>query len=202
MSFSNMFGKVTGAAVLVGGLTACGTTAPVNTTRYEAANSNQVVKIDRCADNGFHVAEANSYNMAQVQQNNRNSSRFNTPLNGLFVNTGVSSQLLNTANGSFIIQYPRSFQVNNEVFSKLAGAVVGGGIGSGYGRVVGAVFGVAVLAPIFESVSDKLTEPSRREKHVQLAECISDLYALNGGRGASRLSGPEFIGNPGPRPRY
>lgn len=206
MDYSNVFTKVTGAGLLVAGLAGCGTVAPtVNQTTYEPAVSNNVVKIDRCAENGFHVAQANSFNMAQVQQNNQNNRRALNSNNLLllpFVNTGISSQLLYTANGPYIIQYPSSFRVNNEIFSKLAGGVIGAGIGGGYGRVVGAVFGIGVLGPIFESVSNKLSGPAEIQKHIKLAECISDTLALNGGAGISPVGGRGFIGNPGPRPRY
>jgi hypothetical protein len=205
VTYSNTFTKLAGAGVLVVGLAGCGTVSPpINQTVHEPAVSNNVVKISRCAENGFHVAQANAYNMAQVQQNNQNNRRglnYNNPLLAPFANTGISSQLLYTANGPFIIQYPKSFTVNNEVFSKLAGGVVGAGIGGGYGRVVGAVLGVGILGPIFESVSDKLSGPGDVQKHIKLAECVSDVIAMNGGAGVSPIGGRGFTGNPGPRPR-
>lgn len=211
MSYSSIFGKAAGAVVLVGGLTACGS-FPVNKSEYVPANPNQVVAIDRCADNGFHVAPANSYNMAQVQQN-RNYNRYGGNLFNSFANNGgISSQLINTANGPYIIQYPKSFGIDSGVFNTLAGAVTGGAIGNSLGgnwaTAVGAVVGATVLSPVIEYVTDKVAEPSRREKHFRLAECISDLKASNGGYGRPQYGGDQYNGgggyfgnNPPPRPR-
>jgi hypothetical protein len=210
VTYSNTFTKRAGAALLVVGATVvlpgCSTTPePVNQTVHEPAVSDKVVKISRCAENGFHVAQANAYNMGQVQQNFPN---YRAPISSLPIipigGGGISSQLLYTANSTFIIQYPKAFTVNNEIFSKLAGAVVGAGIGGGYGRVVGATLGVAVLGPIFEAVSDKLSGPAEIQKHIKLAECISDLAALNGGLVQGPASDRAFIrGVPvQPRPRW
>jgi hypothetical protein len=206
VTYSNTFTKLAGAGVLVAGLAGCGTVSPpINQTVHEPAVSNNVVKISRCAENGFHVAQANAYNMAQVQQNNQNirGLNYNNPLLAPFANTGISSQLLYTGNGPMIIQYPKSFRVNNEIFSKLAGGFAGGSIGGGYGRVVGAIFGVGVLGPLFESAADKLSGPAEIQKHIKLAECVSDTLAINGGPGLAPAGGERgYIGNPGPRPRY
>lgn len=210
MTYSNMFARTAGAGVLVAGLVGCGSlpiSESVNTTVRVPAVTDQNVQINRCVQNGFHFAQANAYNMGQVQQQNGNYSpyRYNNhnPLGNLFGNTGVSSQQLDTKNGSIIIQYPSSFRVNQEIFSKLAGGLIGAGIGGGYGRIVGATFGVAVLGPVFEAVSQKLTGPAEIEKHMKLAECVSDLLAINGGPATGTGFNPPGrpMGPAVPRPR-
>ena len=107
MTYSNRFTRLA-PLVLAGGMTACAVTPPtVNQTVHEPAVSSSVVKISRCAENGFHVAQANAYNMGQVQQN----YPYRGPISSLPIipigGGGISSQLLYTANGPFIIQYPK-----------------------------------------------------------------------------------------------
>jgi|GEM_PF-7063345 len=164
MSLRVTFGAATLA--LLGG---CGTMSqPVNQTERVAAVSETRVKISRCEDNGFHVLPANSYNMNQVGGNRGG---------------GVSSALLHTANGAFIVQYPHTIGSNNSGLSDLAGIVLGVALGgkSTIGRVAGGVIGGAVISPVLERAGDLIRTPMQRERATKAVECFSDIYAMNGG---------------------
>ncbi len=173
------FAATTAAAIA---LSACAVSPQVNQTIHEPANPNPVVKINRCEDNGFLVADANDYNMAQVQQANRGYGRYNRFQTNRFRGSdGISSQKLNTPNGPKIIQYPQSFKVTNDSFSKVAGAMIGAGFGGGYGRAVGAAIGFTFLAPVLEGLNHIISDPIARDQHIKLAECINDLRVPENG---------------------
>jgi hypothetical protein len=169
-SLSRMFMPVVvaGSALATG----CANTpsAPVNTTTRVAAVADTNVKISRCEDKGFLVLPANAYNTAQVARGSGN----------------VQSQLVRTnKGGDFFIQYPTAIGVNSNGFSRLTGAVAGAAVGgAGIGRVVGAVLGAEFLGPVMEAGGEAVKGAvgvSNRDKVTRLAECISDVAALNGG---------------------
>lgn len=207
MELNRIFGV---ASVLAGtiGLTACGTppiSQRVNTTRHVQAVTGESVAIDRCADNGFHVAMADQYNVAQVNGGGRRHNPYDSAsrLLGIFGSSGVSSQMIYTGAGPLIVQYPSSIGVRSEEFDKVVGAVAGAALGKavGVGKAVGAVIGFELLAPVFGAASDWATLPYKRDKLIKLAECTSDLYALYGGAVPNPAGRGYYYGPATPRSR-
>lgn len=105
MNYSEMFARITGAAVLAAGLAGCGTvhspfSPGVNTTNNTPAVSDPVVKISRCAENGFDVVQANQFNGSNQF---RPSPRYrHNDVLGIF-NSHQPNELINTARGSLLI---------------------------------------------------------------------------------------------------
>lgn len=179
------------------GMGGCASTGPVNKTERVPAVPQTAVKVDRCADNGYLVLPANTYNLDQIAPPRTGYYRdlrsglwqpHASDWRGNAVNHAVVST--NTG-GSFVVQFPKSMGVATGEWTSLAGAVIGyfAGGGTPLGKAVGATIGYAVIAPIVDSLGDTFRSSARREAVTSLTECLNDVYAQNGG--PSRVVSPD-----------
>lgn len=164
----------------------------VNTTEYVPAVSKAQVGIDRCADEGILVVPANSYNVNLFSPRTTlqrgwgglwypSNSPYYSNSGNAWTGQGASlnHMLVQTANGSFIIQFPKVMGVNSHDFSRIAAVVAGyfAGGGTPLGKAVGVAFGEAVIAPLLAQLGDAFSSGPRRDAVIALAACVSDLKA-------------------------